>query len=86
MIGATYASPFPGWIESLSPVGSLFMYTGIGLIKFIPGDPNFVVDVVPADFVVNQILASVYHVRKKKTYPHKKNISKSEPCAHKVNR
>lgn len=68
MIGATYASPFPGWTESLSPIGSLFLYTGIGLIKFIPGDPNFIVDVVPADFVVNQILSSIQHVWKKKNF------------------
>lgn len=101
-MGPTYMSPFPGWSESLSPIGSLFMYTGLGLVKFIPGttplssphgnsffpstsylprlcsssyhvlgtrtndyilgDPNNIVDLVPADYVVNQILNSIEQV------------------------
>ncbi len=38
------------------------MYVGLGIIKFMPGDPNNILDLVPADYVVNQILASISFV------------------------
>jgi fatty acyl-CoA reductase len=58
-IGATLKEPFPGWVDSLSIAGTLFIYTGLGVIKFFPGDPQLAADIVPCDLVANVILASV---------------------------
>eukprot|EP01125_Pyxidicula_operculata_P008628 TRINITY_DN287_c4_g1_i2.p1 TRINITY_DN287_c4_g1~~TRINITY_DN287_c4_g1_i2.p1 ORF type:complete len:1267 (+),score=324.43 TRINITY_DN287_c4_g1_i2:27-3803(+) len=61
MIGCTLAQPFPGWCETLSVCGSLFMYCGLGLMSFVPGDPNFIADLIPADYVVDHVLFAITH-------------------------
>uniref|UniRef100_A0A6B2KWQ5 Phospholipid/glycerol acyltransferase domain-containing protein n=1 Tax=Arcella intermedia TaxID=1963864 RepID=A0A6B2KWQ5_9EUKA len=62
MLGPTYKEPFSGWTETLCACGSLFLYMGLGMVNVLPGDPNSIVDVVPADLAVNQILATAVHV------------------------
>lgn len=61
-IGSTYKYPFPGYCETKNAIGKLMLYIGLGIIKFMPGDPNNILDLVPADIVVNQILSSISFV------------------------
>ncbi|CAL5352931.1 unnamed protein product [Camellia sinensis] len=63
-IGSTDKEPFPGWIEGNRIADPLIRLYGEGQLSGFPGDPNGVLDAasgipnVPADFVVNAILAA----------------------------
>ncbi|KAL7201778.1 hypothetical protein ACSBR1_033475 [Camellia fascicularis] len=58
VIGSTDKEPFPGWIEGNRMADPLIRLYGKGQLSGFPGDPNGVLDAVPADFVVNAILAA----------------------------
>lgn len=58
-LGATYREPFSGWVDSLSVAGSLFTYTGLGIVNFVPGNPDHLVDLVPCDYASNLILTAI---------------------------
>lgn len=57
ILGATHSEPFQGFVDGLSVVGTMMAYTGLGVVKFLPGDPNNVVDLVPVDKVAALVLA-----------------------------
>ncbi|KAF5955964.1 hypothetical protein HYC85_008820 [Camellia sinensis] len=57
-IGSTDKEPFPGWIEGNRIADPLIRLYGKGQLSGFPGDPNGVLDAVPADFVVNAIWAA----------------------------
>jgi 1-acyl-sn-glycerol-3-phosphate acyltransferase/nucleoside-diphosphate-sugar epimerase len=59
MIGATYHEPFPGWVDTLSATGNLFVYSGLGIVKFFPGKTDLITDIIPCDFVSNIMLSSI---------------------------
>jgi glycerol-3-phosphate O-acyltransferase/nucleoside-diphosphate-sugar epimerase len=58
-LGATYREPFSGWVDSLSVAGTLFTYTGLGMVNFVPGNPDHLVDIVPCDYASNLILTAI---------------------------
>lgn len=58
-LGATYREPFAGWVDSLSVAGSLFTYTGLGILNFVPGNPDHLVDLVPCDYAANLMLTAI---------------------------
>ena len=59
IIGAARAEPMPGWVDVISAAGALIVSCGMGVLKFLPGNPNNIGDVVPVDYVVNSVLACV---------------------------
>ncbi|PWA78006.1 NAD(P)-binding domain, Fatty acyl-CoA reductase [Artemisia annua] len=59
IITSTYKEPFPGWIEGFRTGDSLIAGYGKGRLKFFLGDPERVYDAVPADMVVNAMLATI---------------------------
>ncbi|GMG98460.1 hypothetical protein Nepgr_000300 [Nepenthes gracilis] len=59
IIISTYKEPFPGWIEGIRTVDSLVIGYGKGRLTFFPGDPESVVDLIPADMVVNAIIVAM---------------------------
>ncbi|XP_047972725.1 fatty acyl-CoA reductase 3-like [Salvia hispanica] len=73
IVTSTYKEPFPGWVEGVRTIDSLAVEYGKGKITCFLGDLTSVVDVIPADMVVNAIIVamvahadqaneSVYHV------------------------
>ena len=50
--------PFPGWIDTLSAAGGLSFAAGIGILKYVHGDPDSIADLIPVDFVCNQIIVA----------------------------
>ncbi|XP_057806145.1 alcohol-forming fatty acyl-CoA reductase-like [Salvia miltiorrhiza] len=75
IVTSTYKEPFPGWVEGIRTVDSLAVGYGKGKLTCFLGDPTTVVDVIPADMVVNAIIVgmaahgeqanesmSIYHV------------------------
>ncbi|AES75250.2 fatty acyl-CoA reductase [Medicago truncatula] len=57
---STHSEPFPGWIEEVRTMDYVVDKYGKGTIRSFVGVPETVVDVIPADMVVNSmIIASV---------------------------
>ncbi|TVU30894.1 hypothetical protein EJB05_22546 [Eragrostis curvula] len=59
IIESTLTEPFPGWIEGSRMIDPVVLYYGKGHISGFAADPDGVLDVVPADMVVNAMLASM---------------------------
>ncbi|MDA0837246.1 MAG: AMP-binding protein [Planctomycetota bacterium] len=59
IIESSYNEPSPGWIDGFRMADPLIAAYGKGRLKDFPGDPDGVLDIVPADFVVNALLASI---------------------------
>ncbi|TVU30888.1 hypothetical protein EJB05_22538 [Eragrostis curvula] len=59
IIESTLTEPFPGWIEGSRMIDPVILYYGKGHISGFAADPDGVLDVVPADMVVNAMLASM---------------------------
>eukprot|EP01120_Amphizonella_sp_Union-15-10_P010869 TRINITY_DN4505_c0_g1_i6.p1 TRINITY_DN4505_c0_g1~~TRINITY_DN4505_c0_g1_i6.p1 ORF type:complete len:1140 (-),score=214.44 TRINITY_DN4505_c0_g1_i6:109-3528(-) len=63
IIGCTADTPFPGWTDTVSAAGAIYLYTGLGILKIIPGAPDNIGDLVPCDYVVNMMLSvAAYHI------------------------
>ncbi len=58
IIESSYAHPFPGWIEGFKMAEPIILAYGRGTIPEFPGIPEGIVDIIPADFVVNAMLAA----------------------------
>ncbi|KAG8387510.1 hypothetical protein BUALT_Bualt02G0028600 [Buddleja alternifolia] len=73
IVTSTYKEPFPGWVDGIRTIDSLGVGYGKGRIKCFLGDPKSIIDVIPADMVVNAIIVamaahanqpneSIYHI------------------------
>ncbi|XP_048321564.2 fatty acyl-CoA reductase 2, chloroplastic isoform X2 [Ziziphus jujuba] len=58
-IESTLKEPFPGWIQGNKLMDPIVLYYGKGQLTGFPADPNAILDVVPADMVVNAMLAAM---------------------------
>jgi fatty acyl-CoA reductase len=58
IIESSYAHPFPGWIEGFKMAEPIILAYGRGTIPEFPGIPEGIVDIIPADYVVNAMLAA----------------------------
>jgi alcohol-forming fatty acyl-CoA reductase len=61
IIESSYEHPFPGWIEGFKMAEPIILAYGRGTIPEFPGIPEGIVDIIPADFVVNAMLAAAAH-------------------------
>ncbi|CAJ2654629.1 fatty acyl-CoA reductase 1-like [Trifolium pratense] len=60
MITSTRKDPFPGWIEGLRTIDSMIYGYGHGKIKFFLGNPNTIMDAIPADMVINCVMTAIF--------------------------
>ncbi len=58
IIESSYEHPFPGWIEGFKMAEPIILAYGQGTIPEFPGIPEGIVDIIPADYVVNAMLAA----------------------------
>ncbi|XP_010454504.1 PREDICTED: putative fatty acyl-CoA reductase 7 isoform X1 [Camelina sativa] len=58
IITSTISDPFPGWIEGLKTVDSVILSYGKGMLKCFLVDQKTVCDIIPADMVVNAMIAA----------------------------
>ena len=56
---ASFQEPVPGWTDSLNLLGGFFTLAGHGFMRDLPLNPKFLGDLIPVDFVSNQLLASI---------------------------
>lgn len=59
IITSTLKEPFPGWVEGTRTIDSLAVAYGKGKLTCFVGDLNSVVDVIPADMVVNAMMVAM---------------------------
>ncbi|KAI7729221.1 hypothetical protein M8C21_015703 [Ambrosia artemisiifolia] len=59
VIESTYKEPFPGWMEGNRMMDPIVLYYGKGQLSGFLVDPNGVLDVVPADMVINATMAAM---------------------------
>ena len=67
IIESAYAHPFPGWIEGFKMAEPIILAYGRGTIPDFPGIPEGIIDIIPADFVVNAMLAAAANPPEPKT-------------------
>ncbi|CAJ2659301.1 unnamed protein product [Trifolium pratense] len=59
IVTSTYREPFPGWVEGLRTIDSVVVAYGKGKLTSFMADLDAVVDVIPADMVVNAIIVAM---------------------------
>ena len=59
IIESSLSEPSPGWLDGLRMADPLIAAIGKGRLRSLPLDPEVTLDLVPADMVVNTILAAV---------------------------
>jgi len=59
IIESALSSPVPGWIDGFRMMDPLIVGYGRGQLPDFPGNPEAILDVVPADTVVNALLMSI---------------------------
>ena len=65
IINTSYAEPFPGWLDSIAAMAAMFLFIGLGIIKELKGNFDNIVDTIPVDVVVaNIIVATAFNLRK----------------------
>jgi fatty acyl-CoA reductase len=57
IIESALAEPFPGWLEGFRMAEPLILAFGRGILRDFSGLPDSLLDIIPADFVVNAVLA-----------------------------
>lgn len=64
---ASWNEPVKGWTISKNGPQGFLMGASKGVIRRLPVDPKLVYDYIPVDMVVNQVIATAYHVAQKKS-------------------
>ncbi|KAK4440625.1 Fatty acyl-CoA reductase 3 [Sesamum alatum] len=59
IITSTFKEPFPGWLEGVRNIDSFIVGYGKGKMTCFPGDPQSIVDLIPADMVVNAMIVAM---------------------------
>ncbi|PHT61901.1 hypothetical protein T459_34264 [Capsicum annuum] len=59
IILSTYKEPFPGWIEGMRTIDTFIVGYGKGKQKVAIGSRDSIADVIPADMVVNSVIAAI---------------------------
>jgi HAD superfamily hydrolase (TIGR01490 family) len=57
IIESALEEPFPGWLEGFRMAEPLILAFGRGVLRDFSGLPDSVLDIIPADYVVNTVLA-----------------------------
>lgn len=56
IIESTLSGPVPGWIEGVKVADAIILAYAREKVRFFPGNPNAVIDIIPADIVANSII------------------------------
>ncbi|KAJ6927561.1 fatty acyl-CoA reductase 3-like [Populus alba x Populus x berolinensis] len=59
IVTSTLKEPFPGWVEGIRTIDSLAVGYGKGRLTCFLGDITGIVDVIPADMVVNAMVVAM---------------------------
>lgn len=63
---ATEKDPIPGWLNNLYGLTGAAAGAGTGVLRVMHCDPELVHDIIPADYVVNNIIVATWDTAKKR--------------------
>ncbi|KAI8524309.1 hypothetical protein RHMOL_Rhmol13G0140500 [Rhododendron molle] len=69
IVTSTFKEPFPGWVEGIRTIDSLGVGYAKGKLKCFLGDPESIIDVIPADMVVNAMMVAMAANANQPCYP-----------------
>ena len=61
MVGSSVKEPYRGWTDTLSALGGIMFFGGVGVYNYALGDGSKKVDLVPVDLCCNHIILATYH-------------------------
>ena len=53
-----YNEPYPGWTDVITAGGGMFLSLNLGVIHYVNCHPKTKIDLIPADYVSNLIIAA----------------------------
>eukprot|EP00658_Telonema_sp_P-2_P008894 TRINITY_DN1336_c0_g1_i1.p1 TRINITY_DN1336_c0_g1~~TRINITY_DN1336_c0_g1_i1.p1 ORF type:complete len:583 (+),score=192.12 TRINITY_DN1336_c0_g1_i1:31-1779(+) len=56
IIGCSWKEPMPGWIDVLTAAGAIILTAGLGILKDLHANANYVADLVPVDYVCSTLI------------------------------
>lgn len=62
---STYKDPFPGWTDNLYGPSGLCTWSARGLVRCIYGKASCKANMVPADYVVNAMIATAWDIARR---------------------
>jgi len=62
IIGTAANEPLPGWTDSTGLIQGASLLIGLGVLRDMPGNADFIADIVPVDFVSRHILLSIPYI------------------------
>jgi len=65
IIGSTWREPFPDWIDNNSGIVPIVRASGRGNLRVLKGNPKSTAEIIPADSVVNTLLAVAWYKSEK---------------------
>ncbi|KAH8418249.1 hypothetical protein KR222_006790, partial [Zaprionus bogoriensis] len=65
IVMSTYKDPFPGWTDNLYGPSGLCTWSARGLVRCIYGTANCKANMVPADYVVNAMIATAWDIARR---------------------
>ncbi|KAH8351559.1 hypothetical protein KR059_007717, partial [Drosophila kikkawai] len=78
IVMSTYKDPFPGWTDNLYGPSGLCTWSARGLVRCIYGTASCKANMVPADYVVNAMIATAWDISRRFMLRESKAIGKSE--------
>ena len=61
IVESALAHPYPGWIDGFKMAEPIILAYGRGTLPDFPGIPDGVIDIIPADLVVNALIVAAAH-------------------------
>ncbi|KAK2430395.1 alcohol-forming fatty acyl-CoA reductase [Trifolium repens] len=59
LVTGTISDPFPGWIEGVRTIDTVICEYGLGKLESFVGNPNTILDIIPADLVINCVITAI---------------------------
>ena len=61
IVVSAHDEPLNGWTETISAMGALLFAGMLGLVNYMQADPKQALDLVPVDYVSNNILCTTVY-------------------------
>jgi glycerone phosphate O-acyltransferase/fatty acyl-CoA reductase len=58
IIAGSLKQPTPGWVDTVSASGAVYLSSGLGLVSMLKGDVSKIGDQIPVDLVVNSVICA----------------------------
>lgn len=78
IVVSTEKEPIAGWINNMYGLTGAIFGGMIGVLHTLYCNENYICDIIPADYVVNNIIAAAWDVAQKRSIPQSINLSDSK--------